>query len=192
MAAHERYAKEYKKWHWGDAHAVELEWKDDKLPPFLIECGRFTEAHYRPLSRSNPKRRDKILRLNKKEANKSHIVYDPNHKHQRLYILVAPEVRKQLKKEYKSLDSEAVPLADLAKMCEGKHATDDYPEVKVKPLGILTHLVYTTTKIPDGLSHYIHEMGEESGIQPILALSKEGELFIAGGDYTVPVPGITN
>ena len=192
MSKHDRYAKEYKKWHWGDGHAVELEWKDDRLPPILIECGRLTELHFRPLSRANPKRKDKILRLNKREANKSHVVYDPDHKHQRLYLLVAPEVRKQLKKEYRNLSEDSLSLKELALLSEGKHATNDYPDVDVKPLGILTHIVYTTTKIPDGLSHYIHEMGEESGIQPILALSKEGEPFIAGGDYTVPVPGITN
>ena len=187
------YAKEYKKWHWGDAHAEEIEWKDNDLPPIVIECGRATEIHFRPLTRSNPKRKDYIMRLPKKEANRSHIVYDPDHPHQRLYILLSKAARKDTKKLYAQAEEVAeIPLSELAEMGEGRHASADYPDVMVKPIGVLTHLVYTTTKIPDGLSHYIHEMGEESGIRPIFAVSKDGRAWVVAGDYHVPVPGITN
>ena len=72
------------------------------------------------------------------------------------------------------------------------HATDDYPDIKVKPIGILRNVVYATPKKGDGFSLYIHEMGEETGIKPALCVDKTGRLWIIGGDYTCPVPGITN
>ena len=186
------YAAEYKKWHCGDGHSEEIEWKDKDLPPVVLECGRATEIHFRPLARANPKRKDMIIRLPKREANKSHIVYDPEHPHQRLYILLSPKARKDTKKLYNQSEAEEIELSELALMGEGKHATDDYPKVMVKPIGVLTHLVYPTVKIPDGLSHYIHEMGEETNIQPIFAVSKDGRAWVVAGDYHVPVPGITN
>ena len=46
----------------------------------------------------------------------------------------------------------------------------------------------------DGIgSAYIHKMGEEkNGVEPILALSSDGHLWLAGGSYTCPYAGITN
>jgi hypothetical protein len=33
-------------------------------------------------------------------------------------------------------------------------------------------------------------MGEEGGIEPVLAVSADGNLWIAGGSYTCPTEGI--
>jgi hypothetical protein len=40
-------------------------------------------------------------------------------------------------------------------------------------------------------SKYIHRMGEEGGIEPILAVSQQGDLLILGGTYTCEIGGIT-
>ena len=78
-------------------------------------------------------------------------------------------------------------------MVGGRHAKkDDYPNVKVRPIGILTNVVYGTEKQGDGYSFYIHHMGEESGIQPALGVDRRGRLWVLGGNYTSPTPGITD
>jgi hypothetical protein len=92
-----------------------------------------------------------------------------------------------------------MPLSELALETGGLHSTDDYPDIMVKPIGLLTNVVYATEKgafggigLEDGYSMYIHTHGEESGIQPILAMASDGSLWYAGGDYTCPTAGITN
>lgn len=185
-------AKLYKDWHWGVPHAVEMEWEDKDLPPYLIETGRLSEIHYRPLG-SNPKRKDRIIKLPKKEANRSHLVFDPQHTSHRLYMLLSPKIQKEMKRKlYKNNSSEKYSLSEIAQNVGGRHALDDYPNIKVIPVGIMTHIVYATEKKGDGMSFYIHHMGEESGIQPALAVDSRGRLWVAGGNYTSPTPGITD
>jgi hypothetical protein len=67
----------------------------------------------------------------------------------------------------------------------------------VKPIGILTGLVYYTHKKGDEnpgnpRSYYIHKMGEMSKFYPILAGDAQGRLWLAGGNYSCPSPGITD
>ena len=64
--------------------------------------------------------------------------------------------------------------------------------MKVKPVGVLTALVYFTHKQGDGPSYYIHQMGELSHHLPILAFDRHGRPWLAGGNYTCPTPGITD
>jgi len=185
-------AKIFKEWHWGIPHAIEVEWDDDDLPRYLVEAGRLKEIHYRPLQ-SNPKRRDKIIKLPKAQANLSHVTFDPEHKHQRLYLLLDPKTRKEMRtKLYKGNPSPLYSLYDVSEMVGGRHAVDDYPKILGKIVGILTDIVYATAKKGDGMSFYIHKMGEESGIVPALVVDAKGRLFIVGGNYTAPTPGITD
>ena len=197
--------KTFTEWHWGNEPLQEFEIKApvvlkdskdikhwDKMD--LAECGRAIEIHFSPFE-SNPKRRDVIIRLPKKMAEKSHLAFDIDHPFQRLYFTLSPEAMKKMHREYgkiKNPKDDTMPLGELAKYAGGKHATDDYYNIDVKPLGIITNVVYLTDKKSDGLSYYIHEMGEESGIRPALGISSDGNLWVAGGDYTSPVAGITN
>ncbi len=86
------------------------------------------------------------------------------------------------------------PLQDVAKAAGGRQAAfrQHHPNVPVIILGLCTHVVYETDKKEDGLSQYIHEFGEESGIRPILTCDKQGRVWLAGGNYTVPPEGITD
>ena len=191
----------YTKWHWGIDPIQEVEvsppsvitnrkdkekWRDMKL----IECGRLVEIHIAPLS-GNVKRRDKIIKLNKKDSNQSHLAFDKDHEHQRLYFILSPDTRKKMKRNL-SNDYDKLPLSELAEIVGGKHATDDYENIMVQPIGVMTNVVYATEKKGDGYSFYIHTLGEESGIQPILAMADDGSLWFAGGNYTSPVAGITD
>ena len=182
----------YEVWHWGEEPRQPIEINDDDLPNRLVECGRFAEAHYWPVQgRAN--RKDKIIRNPENLANKSYLAFDPDHSFQRLYIILDPKLRKKFKDQFwKNSDIKPFDPVDIAEAAGGKHATDDYPDIKVKPIGILRNVVYATPKKGDGFSLYIHEMGEETGIKPALCVDKTGRLWIIGGDYTCPVPGITN
>ena len=206
MSGHEVY----KKWHWGvePSEVVEI-----KPPPVvddtadkekwnkmkLVECGRLVEIHYAPLNKSS-KRKDKIFRLNRNQSNASHLCFDMDHDHQRLYFIMSPSTRDKALKDL-SNDYELLPLSELAYEAGGLHApkvnpkgkaVDDYEDIFVQPIGIMTNVVYACEKKGDGYSFYIHALGEESGIRPVLGMAEDGSLWFAGGNYTAPIQGITD
>ena len=60
-------------------------------------------------------------------------------------------------------------------------------------LGRLESITYSTNKRGDGLSHYVHEFGEEGGRKPRLAVDADTrDLLIVGGDYDVQAKGIVD
>lgn len=191
----------YTKWHWGVNPSQEIEVrppsvverKKDKekwKKMNLVECGRLVEIHYSPLSGS-AKRRDKIVKLSKKDSNQCHLAFDLDHDNQRLYFILNPATQKKMLKTLQN-DYETLPLTELSEIVGGKHATDDYEKITVQPVGVMTNVVYACEKKGDGYSFYIHELGEESGIRPMLAMAEDGSLWFAGGNYTAPVAGITD
>jgi hypothetical protein len=191
----------YKKWHWGVDATVIKDWNDPDVDSVLgpdnivIETGRLVELHFR----EPHKRKDTIVKLDKDEANGSHLVFDPDHHSNRLYIYSQDGFKERMRERYLSNGTykgrsryQDMPLKNAAKIVGGRHATDDYPNLDVVPIGILTHVVYATEKTGDGYSFYIHKLGEESGINPALTISEDGRLWIAGGNYTSPEAGITD
>lgn len=185
--------KAYKDKHWGYGPVVEVEIDDPTLPSRLVEWGRLVEIHFRPIN-NNPKRKDKIIRLNRTESNNSHLAYDLDHPHQRLYAVLDSKVEKRMKKaHWDKSDYARMGLSKASHHVGGRHAADDYPSLKVRPVGTVTAVVYATLKGGDEpLSFYIHKMGEENGLQPALCVDKKGRLWFAGGDYYGPDGGITN
>lgn len=194
----DRGKKLYEDWHWGiESTGVKPVTDPDYGGPdaLLIETGRLVEVHFR-----NPKKRtDTVIKLTRKEANGSHLVFNPDHPHDRLYIVSHPDFAKRMHKKFRrnadydrGSQFQEMPLSEMAKIVGGKHGTPDYPKVEAVPIGILTHVVYATEKKGDGFSFYIHKMGEESGIKPALALDERGRLWIVGGNYESPTPGITD
>ena len=196
-------AQLYEEWHWGVPASSITDWKDPDVDSVLhggedgplIETGRLVELHFREPGR----RKDTVVRLNRDEANGSHLSFDPEHPHQRLYIHSHPSFAKRMHEKYRQDDRyengskhREVALRRAASLVGGRHATADYPKVDVVPIGILTHVVYATEKKGDGYSFYIHKLGEESGIKPALTIDNRGRLWIAGGNYTSPSPGITD
>jgi len=194
----------YREWHWGIDPKHLIKWNDPELDAHLmkhnpdaelVECGRLVELHVREPGN----RQDTIIRLNRKEGNGSHLAFDPHHPHQRLYILAHPDFRSRMLGKYRKNPDykggskyRAMPLVEIAKRAGGRHATRDYLPVEAAPVGILTHVVYATEKKGDGYSQYIHKLGEESGIRPVLAVDGYGRPWVAGGNYTSPTPGITD
>jgi len=191
----------YSRWHWGVNPSIEVQvkppsvvtdkqdkkkWEDMEL----IECGRLVEIHYSPLD-SSLKRRDKILKLDKKTSNECHLAFDNGHRDQRLYFILSSAGKKLMLKKLKT-DYERLSLSELSAIVGGRHGTDDYENIEVSPVGVMTNVVYACEKKGDGYSFYIHSMGEESGIKPMLAISKDGSIWFAGGNYTSPVAGITD
>lgn len=59
-------------------------------------------------------------------------------------------------------------------------------------IGVLHAVAYNTEKKGDGPSVYHHTHGDESGDYPGLVIDAHGRLFVVGGNYTVPNPGITD
>jgi len=180
----------YTDWHWGIPPSSVVNWDDDDFPDDMIECGKLIELRFR---RPNDLR-DTRLRIKHPYTPTSHLAFDPSHESERLYILLHPKVQEAVKEKYWK-DSPYTPtdLNTVARMAGGLHGKKaDYRSNPVKPIGVMTGVVYGTEKKGDGYSYYIHRMGEESGVRPVLATDNRGRLWIAGGNYTSPTPGITD
>jgi hypothetical protein len=196
----------YDDWHWGVGPSKVMDWDDPDYPRMLIECGRLVRMHVRAPDNwvANPKahprrKRDTMIELSRVASENSHIAFDPDHPEERLYLLVDSNVSKTLARRFwHENDSKPIELNALAAIAGGKHGKRaDYPQIKVKPIGVLTAVVYRTHKKGDEnpgdpRSFYIHAVGELSNHYPILSVDERGRLWLAGGNYTAPSPGITD
>jgi hypothetical protein len=214
-AAQKRAADAYKSHHWGYASTHS---KDVDLPGLpkdypLTEMGLLTHLHIDAMPGVRlPKIRTNsmdsaaammgyepdelsVIEVDTDDLNNNHLSWDPAHPSQRLYLHLSPSSRRDARKLWKKGDP-TFSLHECAQMAGGRHAKrNDYPDVRVQPLGILYFTSYYTLKEDESgrpsPSIYIHRMGEEGGIEPVLAVSSDGNLWICGGSYTVPVDGIT-
>jgi hypothetical protein len=200
-------------WHWFpkgefEQHLKMFEWDDPDYPEgILIECGNLARIHFRAPDAliDNPKhprrRRDTTITFSKKGAAQSFLTFDPDHPDDRLYLCVTPSACSSLAQRFWH-ENPVAPrlLSEWAMLAGGRHAkralsnpsNGGYPQVPSKPVGIMTAVVYFTTKKDDGPSFYIHRMGEVSCYLPILACDEQGRLWVCGGNYTSPTPGITD
>lgn len=192
----------YRAWHWGIPHTrvkhVDAPGLGDKD---LIEIGRLLEVRFRPLAGG----REVTLALDPAQAAEAHACFDLRHPSQRIYLVMPRSALRDARALYGDCtDDDLLPLVDVATAAGGRHGRmTDYPDVLVKPLGRCTNLVYGTQKKGDDAeldehgkavgigSGYVHRMGEDGGIEPVLCVSKDGQLWLAGGSYTCPTPGIT-
>lgn len=168
----------------------------------LIECGRLVRMHIRApkgahQNRHPRRQRDSMIEFSQSVAANSHIAYDPDHPDERLYLLVPPQASTTLKKRFwDENEFRPMPLNEVAVIAGGRHGRRDYPNVMVKPIGVLTAVVYFTSKKGDVVngvgSYYIHKMGELSKFFPFLCADSRGRLWLSGGNYKSPTPGITD
>lgn len=197
----------YDNWHWGIAPSRVVDWNDKDYPKMIIECGRLIRMHVRapdnsaahPNSTHPRRKRDTMIELSRSASANSHIGFDPEHSDERLYLLIDPKACETLSKRFwHENDVRSMDLNAMAAIAGGRHGKrPDYPKIQVKPIGILTAVVYYTHKKgdenPDNpRSYYIHAVGELSAHYPILCCDERGRLWIAGGNYTSPDPGITD
>ena len=126
------------------------------------------------------------------DYNNNHVVFDPQHPFHRIYLILSDSSKKSAREGLWKSSKSSTTLFQLAQKVGGHHAEkNDYPNVKVQPLGKLYYITYFTLKKTDKEScKYIHRLGEEEGVEPILAVSEDGNLWIAGGSYDCPIPGI--
>lgn len=189
-------AQHAKRWHWGVAPRQVIDWRDPdmdrNLRGDLIEIGRMDELRIRP----NGSRKIERIPLPRPSVPLSHVTFDRGHPKQRIYFLVDPDLQPSLAELHDPRST--VRLADYARQVGSVHARPDYPDLAITPLGRCSHVLYETEKgaywpgdEPDGLSTYIHKMGEEGGVEPGIGVDRHGRLWFAGGSYTCPLPGIT-
>lgn len=178
-------------WHWGTRPLDMKRINDPRLPVHLVECGRIVQLE---IETPDPSGKPKIMTLTvqKQDQANNHLAFDPDHPSHRLYLVLSEKTKADARRIFQTNPYASTPLKFWAKLAGGRHATGGYPDILVRPLGILYTSGYSTDKLPDGPTWYKHMMGEESGIRPVLTVAEDGTLWLAGGDYTSPTPGITN
>lgn len=193
----QRGARHFQDWHWGEPATRVIDANDPDLPKVLIACGTLIRLHVRPVQhrKQHPRRHvDHSIEFSRQLSAHSWVAYDPNHPSQRLYFIVHPQARRAfVQKLWTENTAAAVPLNTLASLVGGTHGRlQGYPNIQAKPLGLLTAVVYHTTKKGDGPSFYIHNIGEVSNVFPVLCVDATGRLWTVGGNTTAPTPGITD
>lgn len=179
---HDRFTR----WHWGVKPGTEVHYTDTDYPDELVEIGRLMELHI------EDGRGAYTIKVPERILDYGHLAFDPAHGRQRMYVIADPRVLRHVQSAARGRGTQKPhPLARIAQATGGSHQ-GAYPDVRARLLGVCRAVVYLTHKKGDGLSGYIHEMGEMGGTQPVVCQDGKGRLWFAGGDYTCPTPGITN
>jgi hypothetical protein len=185
-------ARAYTKWHWGTKPSRVVNWRDPDFPARLLGIGQLAELHvHRPRARQPD-----VVTIRPQRYAHNHVAFDPTHRHQRIYLCLAAPERRGARRRFWNPRQRPIPLAQASRLSKGHHVAADYPKVMVQPIGVLTDLTYRTRKKPDAkedggkLGLYIHAMGEDGGVPPILCVDATGRLWLAGGTYDAPVEGI--
>lgn len=186
-ATEKRLYDNYKNHHWGINPTRIVTYDDPDLPDSLVEMGRLAELHISP-----PNGPEYVLEVDPEDMEDCHLLYDKNHKHQRLYILLPKKVMEKVKRIAGRRANPPTTLQSVARKAGGHHKGADYPDVAVRPLGRLINGVYATNKKGDGSSLYVHRFGEEGGVEPIIGVDNKGRIWFAGGSYYVTPSGIIN
>lgn len=200
-AAQPDHIKAFWNWKWydrDDANPKDVkvfDIDDDDLPARLVGCGHLIAFRYRvPLSSNVRQNPSKEFRVHPPEQQNCFLFFDLDDKDQRLYPYLSDRARDEAAAVYYRQNPFAeISLPELARQTGGRQSRGvPYPRIMVKPIGVASAAVYEAEKRDDGKSLYIHRFGEESGIRPVLAIGNDGRVWLAGGDYTCPTPGITN
>ena len=170
--------------HWGKTPAWARKVEHPEIPErrHLVQMGELLTLQYR----DPPSRRLYDLAFRPGHA---HLAFLPDES-ERLVVLLAPEDRTKAAKMVAKLDGPWEHLDDVAERVGGRQADFTCPDVMVRCLGRFTRVVYRTDKEGDGESDYVHRMGEEGGVEPMLCVDARGDVYIAGGSYRVPDRGI--
>ncbi|MDQ8157715.1 MAG: hypothetical protein P3A33_09850 [Gemmatimonadota bacterium] len=196
-----KYADRRRNWAWGLPVISRIEVDDPDYPDHIIECGRMVEFGLLN-ARTNPAsvvggKPDFTIRIQSQHVNESHLGFDGDldHRNTNLYIVTPKAVQEKVREKLYDRRN-VVPFADLAQLAGGRHADDVLVRTNVTPIGPCHTITYYTHKRGDDpASNYRHEFGEEhphAPVKPILCVDSRGRFWLAGGDYTVPNPGITN
>jgi len=174
----------YRRNHWGIAHGRVLQLHDPDLPPDLVEMGILEELDVEGLG---------VVTF--PEGSYAGLCHDPGPA-QKMYLITEDGARRWARRELWD-SSDALPLQVAQEMAGGRQVRYPHrcPGLPVTVLGEALNVVYYTVKGGDaeereGVS-YKHELGEDGGVPPLLCVDSHGRLWLAGGSYSVPSPGIT-
>ena len=186
-SSNNRYAELYRQFHWGQKATFMKEIADPRLPNHLIEIGRLVDMKV-----ENPIAHRVHHVHNDDDLDTNHLAFDPDTRNRPLYFILDEKNRRLATSLFRNEKIPWMQLKDLARKVGGRHGRRPYPNVMVQPVGILKAVCYSTIKKGDGPSWYNHDHGENSNVFPWLALGMDGNLWYAGGNYTCPIPGITD
>jgi hypothetical protein len=188
-------AKASKRLHWGVEPGQRINWHDRDLPR-MVQLGTLVSLQLAP-----DRAGDWQKMITFRPVRDNHLALDARRgKLERLYLLVAKSGRRRAARWFDPAKAEW--LAAVAKKVGGKQGkAGGYVTIKVCPVGYVSHVTYQTKKLPDDCklvngrvvgpgSRYIHEMGEDGGKRPMLCVSEDGRLWLAGGSQRVPTGGI--
>lgn len=183
----QRLVEAYRTFHWG-APPDRIIRINDPMVPDAAKLGDLYNLDIGP----------SMARAESIELPKTSILaYDKDHPRERLYVILPKQTREEIRNGMKGVpDSKLYWLQEIAESTGGDHADYELPELLAYPLGVLQAVVYYTYKRGeegDKPWEYKHDFGHEhsDGIRPILAADVSGRLWICGGSYRVPAPGIT-
>ena len=128
-------AKAFRDNHWGISHGREIRTTTPDLDrhltkhqpghlshPEITEWGRFVGFGFIPIEQMNPDGHgpEESVKLADPEIDHNYLAYDPHHPHQRLYFILSPGVRKEMKAAAKTLDFEKTFIGFHQKFVIGK------------------------------------------------------------------------
>jgi len=173
-------AKRYESSHWGIPPEKVYEIDDPDLPPHVIEMGKLHSLEV--VTQDGD-----AFTIEFPEG--CHLVFSPS-KDERLYCVLTPGMERWCRDHLVVKGEPWYWLHEIAANAPGRQNGWTWHRVQCQALGWLDKCLYVTEKKGDGLSTYVHALGEESGKQPLLCVDKRGKLWIAGGNYKIPSAGI--
>ena len=182
--------KKYKDTHWGIEADQVMRKNDPDLPRELVEMGKLLEIGVVPETQEKP------YAISFPVYEETSLAFSQG-KDERLYPILPKRAEQAVKKEHWKPHEPTVRLGEASKLAGGRQAQFRSPAVQVQVLGRANYVIYQTQKLDDmkedgQASHYIHELGEESGILPYIAVAEDGTLWFAGGNYRVLNGGIAD
>jgi len=182
--------KKYKDTHWGIEANGTMRKDDPDLPKELVEMGKLLEIGVVPETQEKP------YALEFPDYENTSLAFSQG-KDERLYPILPKRAEQAVKKAHWKPNEPTVRLGEVNKLTGGRMDKFQCPAIQVQVLGRANYVIYQTQKLDDmkedgQASHYIHELGEESGILPYICVAQDGTLWFAGGNYRVLNGGIAD
>lgn len=166
-----------RRWHWSDTAPVHVVDDDDPdHPDPLIVCGQWAGMTVELAD-------GRGLRVLRCDDPAAFLAFDPRSDGGRLYLALPADVRGDAMTLWRPRGGVQL-LEELADQVGGRHV-EGYPDVDVQPVGPIVQVEYYAKK-------YGHGQGADEGatfyhdhqdVLPWLAISEDGRLWYAGGDY---------
>lgn len=127
-----------------------------------------------------PRQGTRVLSCDDRRA---YLAFDPESDEGRLYLVLPASVRTTARSAFWRDGARTVSLSRLAESVGGSQQ-GGYPDVDVQPIGKIVTVEYYAKKYGQNAQNgavWYHD--HDSHPQPWLAVSEDGRLFYAGGDY---------